>query len=216
MKTNKAIRFATITLMVTLFLGLFKGNAIASMLSRPVDLTSIEVRPVENVTTYPQSMNVKSDVIELSLCFDLPNNADWMPIAYIASADVTIEEGNVSLQNYKDPETMDSLHRCYDYVFPNRLGVEKGQSVTIIVNKLVRHISPLTENGFKQVLAKVQRENPNINFKIVIEPGEMGSGANLYIISKPDDLTEADISKMVHDASQEELILDMEFEILAP
>lgn len=218
MKAQKTIELVVV--MSVLVLGLILAQSEATAFANEangnaVDLRSIKPQSVESVTIYPQSITIDRNAIKFSLCLDLPDTGDWMPVASIAAGNLNLKEVTVSLQNFRDPGTMASLHRCYDLAFPNQEIPNQGRA-TVTVNRLERLIDPLTETGYQEVLGKVQQDYPGFDFEIVVELGKMGGGAFVNILANPDGFSEAEVYEMIDRASREEVLLNAAFDVVVP
>jgi len=141
---------------------------------------------------------------EIVACLDLPDNGDWIPYASIFDGSEKIYSEQMMLVDYKNPETAETNHRCYRFIFPKAV---TSQSVRFSIENLQTDIPEnITEEICAEAQEKIRQEYPNfafscdvgnhsLDFEITEKPEGMGDEeAHLLIAQALTDIVNASLA----------------------
>lgn len=191
-----------------LILGAMVGVAVIAVLSIPLIQAHADFN---NTFQDPQvtmkSLEVNEDNVQANLCILLPSVDQWGPFATLTVDGKVILNSEVSLINAKDPAVIESQTRCYTFVFPVSVTDSISTTATLKLEKLSVDVNGglLTKAGLVAAKTRLKKEQPQIDFEMVIEIGEGGGGADIKIHSKPENMSDYDALQLILKASIEEV-----------
>jgi hypothetical protein len=156
----------------------------------------------------------KADV-QVEMCIDMPNLEPWNPYATLIVDGTIIPNSGVDLINAKDPGVMKTTYRCYLFTFPfSTEGSLSGKGV-IKLEKLWLELGrgQLIGETLTEVKNRVKKVAPGVDFELVNVSDEGGGGVYFKIISKSEEMSDADIMQLIQQMSIDELPTSWQTEI---
>jgi len=139
---------------------------------------------VENITR-----NDKKGM-EVTACLDLPNNADWIPEAFLVDGEKEIKSQSFDMLNWEDPKVLEGTHRCYLFAFP--VGAEASSK--FVVRKIRTSISELiTQEECNAAFQQVQKAYDGLVISCRVDH----HGIAFDYLEQPKDLDKAQLSEMI-------------------
>ena len=174
-------------------------------------------KPIGQVTHNGLSVSVNQisvdklkETTEIVACINLPDNSDWLPYATIYDGLEAIQNEQLKLVNYKDPETSESSYRCYHFIFPKAV---TSKSVRFTIEKLQTTIPEIiTQEMCASAQDKIRKEYPN--FVYSCEIGNHGLGYK--IVEIPKYMTETQASGLINDALTDTVNGPWEIDVTVP
>jgi hypothetical protein len=196
LKNNKKIRIVSysLTFLAILFATINVTQALATRdegVEKPLGIVTHNNLSMSVNQISVDGIEGKTDIVS---CVDLPDNSDWLPYATIYDGSETIQAEELKLVNYKNPETSESSHRCYHFIFPKAV---TSKSVIFTIEKLQTTIPELlTQEMCSNVQNKIRNRYPTFTFSCEI--GDHGVGYK--ITNRPKDMAESQAYPLIREA----------------
>ena len=154
-----------------------------------------------------KALEVNQDDVQAELCILMPSLEPWDPYATITVDGKVIPNNEVALINAKDPSVMKSQTRCYLFTFPVSVAGGTSHTGTLKLEKLSVEVRGglLSDDGVAAAKARLHNDQPQLDFKVVIETGNGGGGAYIQILSKPDNMSDEQAIQLIQQASINEI-----------
>jgi hypothetical protein len=162
-----------------------------------------------------KSTEVLSNEVNVELCIDMPTRDPWNPYATLTVEDRVIHNIAVALIDPKNPKTMESQNRCYLFTFPVTPEDLKANTGTIKLEKLWLELGNgyFSDEVITEVKTRMSTISPEVVFDIVPNFGEGGGGVAIEVISKPENMSETDVVKLINELSIDEITTTWQMEI---
>lgn len=146
-------------------------------------------------------------VATATACIQLPDNADWLPVASLTLSGQKVMAMGWRLHDAKNPTTYTASSRCYDFDFPLLSGsgnaAESGSAtdvnhVDFSVEKLTTSLpeAPTAEDCEK---ARQKLQDEQLGIVVVCKPAGNGF-VSLEVLRKPESMTYGEAQKAVVEA----------------
>lgn len=154
-----------------------------------------------------EKLAVHQDDVQAELCILMPSLEPWDPYATLTVDGKIIPNNEVALMNAKDPAVMKSQTRCYRFTFPvsvaesaSPIGMLKLENLSLEVQGGL-----LSDEGAAAAKARLQVDQPQLDFKVVVKSGNGGGGAYIQLLSKPEGMSDAQAIQLIQQASIDEV-----------
>ncbi len=154
-----------------------------------------------------EKLEVHRNDVQAELCILMPSLEPWFPYATLTVDGKIVPNNEVALVNAKDPAVMKSQTRCYLFTFPVSAADSVSQIGTLKLEKLSLEVQGglLTEGGAAAAKTRLHRDQPQLDFQVVVNRGKDGSGAYIQILSKPEGMSDMQAIQLIQQASMDEL-----------
>lgn len=154
-----------------------------------------------------KALEVNQDDVQAELCILMPSLEHWDPYATLSVDGKVIPNNEVALINAKDPSVMKSQTRCYLFTFPVSVADSTSHIEILKLEKLSVEVRGglLNDDGVAAAKARLHNDQPQLDFKVVIETGNGGGGAYIQILSKPDTMSDAQAIQLIQQVSIDEI-----------
>lgn len=159
------------------------------------------------VTVRLQQVAFYAAVATATACIQLPDNADWLPVASLTFGGQRVMATGWRLHDSKNPTTYTASSRCYDFDFPllsgNGNAAESGSAtdvnhVDFSVEKLTTSLpeAPTAEDCEK---GRQKLQDAQLGIVVVCKPAGNGF-VSLEVLRKPESMTYGEAQKAVVEA----------------
>ncbi|MDO9028517.1 MAG: hypothetical protein Q7U68_06635 [Candidatus Roizmanbacteria bacterium] len=161
---------------------------------------------LQNTQVTLKALEVHQDDVQAELCILMPSLEPWGPYATLTVDGKVIPNSEVALINAKDPAVMKSQTRCYRFTFPVSVANSAFDTGTLKLENLSVDVQGglLSDDGVAAAKARLYNDQPQLDFKVVIETSN-GGGAYIQILSKPDNMSDAQAIRLIQQASIDEI-----------
>lgn len=168
-----------------------------------------------NVQANLKNIQIHASDVQVELCIEMPTLDPWNPYATLTVDGTVIPNSEVALVNAKDPKIMETANRCYKFTFPvSTDGSISGKGV-VKLDKLWLELGrgQLTDDVIKEVKTRMSKVAPDVNFDIVATSGKGGGGVSINITSKPENMSNDDVVRLIQQLSIDEIPTNWQTEI---
>jgi hypothetical protein len=161
----------------------------------------------QNFQVSLEHLEVHQEDVQAELCILMPSLEPWFPYATLTVDGEIVPNNEVALINAKDPAVMKSQTRCFLFTFP----VSEADSVSPIGTLKLENLSLevdgglLTDAGADAARTRLHRDQPQLDFQVVVKSGKGGSGAYIQLLSKPEGMSDMQAIQMIQQASVDEI-----------
>lgn len=162
-----------------------------------------------------QSVQVNAQDVQAEVCIPLPSQAAWEPFASLTVDGQRFTNTVVALLDAKNPDIMETARRCYRFTFQVGTGRVQSATATLKLEKLSREVDGglLTPQGETAARTRLQKEYPQLDFKVVFVNETGGGGADIQVLSLPENMSEEQAIMLIQQASMEEVAGNWQQEI---
>ena len=153
--------------------------------------------------------------VQAELCIEMPTLDPWNPYATLIVDGVAIPNSEVAVLDAKDPKVMQTANRCYLFTFPlSPDGSISGKGV-LKLDKLWLELGrgQLTDAVIAEVRARLSKMAPGVDFEMVSVSGKGGGGVLINITSKPENMSDEDVERLIQRLSIDEISTNWQTEI---
>jgi len=153
-----------------------------------------------------QSIATTPEGVQATVCMTMPNLRPWNPYASLTVNGDTIYNSEVRLLHAKDPATMKTTNRCYQFLFPLRQ-IPHGAKVTLRIEKLWVELGngAWTPKVVATVKERAQKTVPGLDFQMEFTSDGKGGGAAIHILQKPQSMSDAEAIALINRLAIDEL-----------
>lgn len=145
------------------------------------------------VTMSIDSSSFGQDSTDVIVCFDLPSTGDWFPDGVLLDGATTIQPLKIVLVNWRDPQTLEGEHRCFQFTFASKI----NPTARIKVNEIKTSIpETLTQADCDRALSKIKQQTPDFTFSCTIDK----HGVAFNFSELPQGMTDAQVGNLIEDA----------------
>lgn len=161
----------------------------------------------QNSQVVLEKLEVHQHDVQAKLCIPLPSLEPWFPYATLTVDGRIVPNNEVALVNAKDPAVMKSQTRCFLFTFPVSAADSVSPIGTLKLEKLSLEVQGglLTDAGAAAARSRLHRDQPQLDFQVVVKSGKGGSGAYIQILSKPEGMSDAQAIQLIQQAAMDEV-----------
>lgn len=199
-----------------LILGAVVGAVVIAVLAVALNqANAASPNALQNRQVTLKALEVHQDDVQAELCIELPTLDPWNPYATLTVDGTVIPNSGWDLLNAKDPSVMKSQTRCYLFTFPVSVADSTSNTGTLKLERLSAEVRGglLSDDGVAAAKARLHNDQPQLDFKVVIETGNGGGGAYIQILSKPDNMSDEQAIQLIQQASINEIAGNWQTEV---
>jgi hypothetical protein len=207
-----ALTIATIV-GATAFLVLNRANAGSQNTPQGIDGYNVGISG--DVQVDLKNVQTHASDVQAELCIEMPTLDPWNPYATLTVDGTVISNSEVALLNAKDPKVMETANRCYLFTFPlSTEGNISGKGM-LKLDKLWLELGrgQLTDAVIAEVKARLSKVAPGVDFEMESVSGKDGGGVSINITSKPENMSNEDVERLIQQLSIDEIPTNWQTEI---
>lgn len=162
-----------------------------------------------------KNVQIHASDVQAELCIEMPTLDPWNPYATLTVDGTVIPNSGVDLLNAKDPKVMQTANRCYLFTFPlSTEGSISGKGI-LKLDKLWLELGrgQLTDAVIAEIKTRLSKVAPDVDFEMVSVSGKGGGGVSINITSKPENMSNEDVERLIQQLSIDEIPTNWQTEI---
>ncbi len=196
------------------FLALNGVNAVSQ--NTPLGISGYNINQISgDVQVNLKNIVIHTSDVQTELCIEMPTLDPWNPYATLTVDGTIVPNSEVALINAKDPKVMETSNRCYLFTFLlSTNGSTSGKGV-LKLDKLWLELGrgQLTADVIAEVKTRMSKAAPGVDFEMVSVSGKGGGGVAINITSKPDNMSDDDVMRLIQQLSIDEVPTNWQTEI---
>ena len=196
---------------------------IGTGLTREINL----VKNNQGVSVNFQRLELNHSISYLYYCVNYPNHKQWQMDFSLGWQNQAISNGILERLGFDRNKVLgyDQLlvdERCYrapfEFVYDGVASSAPSRIMTITLTDLnINYLDPPSQEDCTVIRKKIQQENPDINFECLIQlQGQNGYRFSLQMTHKPDSMDFASTQRLVEQAFQTAIPVNLSTDVMIP